>query len=181
MKSRSSLRIFTMDPVASLPSLPFYEFYHCFDFVSYTGQLLKLRELLLSSHMAIYIDERTMADLAKTSEVGAEIERDDNEEEQEEQATYLDNAGSSSHPPTKKKVTVQNVRVKECLRLATVDNFQGEEAEVILISTVRCNTKGRVGFLKITNRVNVMMSRAKHGMYVFGSADTVLASNGDIV
>ena len=59
------------------------------------------------------------------------------------------------------------------LRLATIDNFQGEEADVVIVSTVRCNSNGRIGFLRFDNRVNVMFSRAKHGMYVFGSKATV--------
>lgn len=68
------------------------------------------------------------------------------------------------------------MKVKDCVRLSTVDNFQGEEADVVIISTVRSNPQGRTGFLQISNRVNVMMSRAKHGMYVFGSAATIEAS-----
>ena len=59
------------------------------------------------------------------------------------------------------------------LRLATVDNFQGEEADVVIVSTVRCNRQGRIGFLQFDNRVNVMFSRARHGMYVLGSRGTV--------
>ncbi|RPB18740.1 P-loop containing nucleoside triphosphate hydrolase protein [Terfezia boudieri ATCC MYA-4762] len=58
------------------------------------------------------------------------------------------------------------------LRLATVDNFQGEEAKVIVISLVRSNPGRRCGFLKTSNRINVLLSRAKHGMYIIGNADT---------
>jgi hypothetical protein len=70
---------------------------------------------------------------------------------------------------------VKSVKLQERVRLSTVDNFQGEEADVVIISTVRCNNGGHTGFLKISNRVNVMMSRAKHGMFVFGSSQTVRA------
>ena len=52
------------------------------------------------------------------------------------------------------------------------DNFQGEEAKVIVISLVRSNKEKTVGFLKTTNRINVLLSRAKHGMYIIGNADT---------
>lgn len=68
------------------------------------------------------------------------------------------------------------MKVKDCVRLSTVDNFQGEEADVVIVSTVRNNPQGKTGFLQIPNRVNVMMSRAKHGMYVFGGATTIDAS-----
>jgi hypothetical protein len=59
--------------------------------------------------------------------------------------------------------------------LSSVDNFQGEEANIIILSTVRCNKDGSIGFLREDNRVNVMLSRAKHGMFVFGSAATIRA------
>jgi hypothetical protein len=57
------------------------------------------------------------------------------------------------------------------LRLATVDNFQGEEAKIIILSTVRSG--GRPGFLKTANRVNVACSRARDGFYVVGNSLTL--------
>ncbi len=60
----------------------------------------------------------------------------------------------------------------DTLRLATVDNFQGEEAKVVIVSLVRSNPKRNVGFLKTPNRINVLLSRAKHGMFLIGNADT---------
>ena len=56
------------------------------------------------------------------------------------------------------------------LRIATVDNFQGEEAKVVIFSAVRSNDSGRVGFLKTVNRVNVACSRARDGFYIIGNA-----------
>lgn len=58
------------------------------------------------------------------------------------------------------------------IRLATVDNFQGEEAKVVVISLVRSNNERRCGFLSTPNRINVLLSRAKHGMYVISNSDT---------
>jgi len=52
----------------------------------------------------------------------------------------------------------------------TVDDYQGEENKIIIISLVRNNTKGNLGFTKIDNRIIVALSRAKHGMYILGSA-----------
>ncbi|GLA20294.1 hypothetical protein AnigIFM62618_008866 [Aspergillus niger] len=60
----------------------------------------------------------------------------------------------------------------DAIRLATVDNFQGEEASVVIISLVRSNRSRNCGFLKIPNRINVLLSRAKHGMYIIGDAST---------
>lgn len=47
------------------------------------------------------------------------------------------------------------------VRLTVVDNFQGEENDIILLSLVRSNDDGNIGFLKIENRVCVALSRAK--------------------
>jgi len=66
----------------------------------------------------------------------------------------------------------QNGPANRSLRIATVDNFQGEEAKVVVISLVRSNDLKSVGFLKTTNRINVLLSRAKHGMYLIGNAET---------
>ena len=56
------------------------------------------------------------------------------------------------------------------LRIVTVDNFQGEEAKVIIFSAVRSNMLSKVGFLKSRNRINVACSRARDGFYVLGNA-----------
>ncbi|KAF8465412.1 hypothetical protein BDZ91DRAFT_728296 [Kalaharituber pfeilii] len=58
------------------------------------------------------------------------------------------------------------------VRVATVDNFQGEEAKVIVISLVRSNNRNKCGFLKTSNRINVLLSRAQEGMYIIGNAET---------
>lgn len=53
----------------------------------------------------------------------------------------------------------------QILRLATVDNFQGEEAKVIIVSLVRRNHNHKAGFLRTENCINVLLSRTQHGMY----------------
>ena len=55
------------------------------------------------------------------------------------------------------------------VRISTVDNFQGEENDIILLSLVRSNSGGKVGFLKEDNRVCVALSRAKMGFYCIGN------------
>lgn len=63
------------------------------------------------------------------------------------------------------------------IRIATVDNFQGEEANVVLLSLVRSNGRGDIGFLRESERVNVMLSRARHGMIIIGNANTLTRAN----
>lgn len=66
---------------------------------------------------------------------------------------------------------------KPRIRVATVDNFQGEEASVVIVSLVRSNAHGKCGFLGEENRVNVLLSRAKHGMIIIGNSDTYLSND----
>ena len=63
----------------------------------------------------------------------------------------------------------------EGVKVTCVDNFQGEENDIILLSLVRSNPRGIIGFLKTENRVCVSLSRAKKGFYVIGNFD-LLAS-----
>ncbi|KAG9321050.1 hypothetical protein KVV02_000380 [Mortierella alpina] len=63
------------------------------------------------------------------------------------------------------------------LTLRTIDNFQGEEADIVIISLVRSSSRedehgisSTIGFLRSSNRTNVLLSRAKHGMYLIGDA-----------
>jgi len=54
--------------------------------------------------------------------------------------------------------------------VTAVDNFQGEENDIILISLVRSNRTKTMGFLAVENRINVALTRAKHGMFIVGNA-----------
>jgi helicase required for RNAi-mediated heterochromatin assembly 1 len=53
--------------------------------------------------------------------------------------------------------------------VVTVDSYQGEENKVVLLSLVRSNDKGQIGFLDVQNRVCVALSRAMCGSYIFGN------------
>jgi len=59
----------------------------------------------------------------------------------------------------------------EGVRVTPVDNYQGEENDVILLSLVRSNELGKIGFLQTHNRVCVALSRARRGLYVVGNMD----------
>ena len=66
----------------------------------------------------------------------------------------------------------------EGVRVAAVDDFQGEENDIILLSLVRSNQKNNVGFLKEDTRVCVALSRAKWGLYVFGNFEMLRGQVG---
>lgn len=67
---------------------------------------------------------------------------------------------------TLKKLVTDVIRK---IRITVVDNFQGEENDIILISFVRSNEEGEIGFLKVANRVCVALSRAKKGLFCIGN------------
>jgi superfamily I DNA and/or RNA helicase len=74
------------------------------------------------------------------------------------------------------------MRLKDKIRVSTIDNYQGEEANIILISLVRnfglsqeVLKRHTIGFLKTSNRINVLLSRARYGMYLMGSASLLSA------
>lgn len=63
------------------------------------------------------------------------------------------------------------------MRVTTIDNYQGEENRIILLSLVRNNGEGNIGFLKEENRVCVALSRAREGLYVMGNMDDLVVKN----
>ncbi|CAB1103899.1 unnamed protein product [Ectocarpus sp. CCAP 1310/34] len=57
-------------------------------------------------------------------------------------------------------------------------SFQGEESKIIIMSLVRSNRNADIGFLRSSNRVNVALSRAQHGMYIIGNAGMLESKRG---
>ncbi|KAL7929042.1 hypothetical protein V8C35DRAFT_203887 [Trichoderma chlorosporum] len=113
----------------------------------YLGQLHKLRRRM-ESMFEICLNDRDLAELED-----------------------FENKGQEAPLVVKAKQPAKTTLLKS-VRAATVDNFQGEEAKVIIISLVRSNLQKKCGFLSTSNRINVLLSRAKHGMYIIGNSNT---------
>ncbi|RHZ44436.1 putative NF-X1 finger and helicase domain protein, partial [Aspergillus thermomutatus] len=109
----------------------------------YLGQLHRLRQLF-SQYFTVTLGERD--------------------------ADQLESAGFEARETVVK--TPARATLLQTLRVATIDNFQGEEAKVVVISLVRSNSQNRCGFLRTSNRINVLLSRAQHGMYIIGNSET---------
>ncbi|MBC7949575.1 MAG: AAA family ATPase [Chitinophagaceae bacterium] len=59
------------------------------------------------------------------------------------------------------------------MRISTIDSFQGQEMQNIIVSLVRSNDDGDIGFLKDYRRMNVAITRAKEKLYVIGDSATI--------
>lgn len=63
-------------------------------------------------------------------------------------------------------------------QVVTVDSYQGEENDIVLLSLVRSNKNHSIGFLSSDNRACVALSRAKRGFYLFGNAELLACESG---
>ncbi|KAG9027745.1 hypothetical protein FS842_004882 [Serendipita sp. 407] len=123
----------------------------------YLGQLAKLRDELQKSRIRVVLDSRDEDELRNRE--GDAILNDEDV-----------------------PIKASDVKLSEQVLLRTVDNFQGEEADVVILSLVRNHgdeKAGTIGFLKSPNRVNVALTRARHGLFVFGNGD-LLSSKSDM-
>jgi superfamily I DNA and/or RNA helicase len=62
---------------------------------------------------------------------------------------------------------------RHLIAVNTVDGFQGQERDVILISLVRANDEGQIGFLRDLRRMNVAITRARMKLIILGDASTL--------
>ncbi|WOH07546.1 hypothetical protein DCAR_0726978 [Daucus carota subsp. sativus] len=63
------------------------------------------------------------------------------------------------------------------LHIGSIDGFQGSEKDVIIISTVRCNERGSIGFVSDPQRTNVALTRARHCLWILGNEETLSRSD----
>ncbi|MES2647459.1 MAG: AAA domain-containing protein [Bacteroidota bacterium] len=64
-------------------------------------------------------------------------------------------------------------RLPKTMRISTIDSFQGQENHTIILSLVRSNDDGDIGFLKDYRRMNVAITRAKEQLFVVGDSATI--------
>ncbi|KAG0209060.1 hypothetical protein BGX28_000160 [Mortierella sp. GBA30] len=130
----------------------------------YLGQLSRLRDHL-RTRFELLIDERDQEQL------------DQKELDNMERVGFDDGNRASMNINQHSTVGVKKVSMNSHITLRTIDNYQGEEAKIVIISLVRndageslSSSYSTIGFLKSPNRANVLLSRAKHGMFILGNA-----------
>lgn len=79
--------------------------------------------------------------------------------------------------PYSGQVAAARERFPEALRISTVDSFQGQEMENVIISLVRSNDDGDIGFLKDYRRMNVAITRAREKLFIIGDSATIGPDN----
>lgn len=89
----------------------------------------------------------------------------------------LDAATTAFISPYSGQVAAAKEVLPAAMRISTVDSFQGQEKENIIISLVRSNDDGEIGFLKDYRRMNVAITRAKEQLFVIGDSATIGADN----
>ena len=75
--------------------------------------------------------------------------------------------------PYSGQVQLAKENLPQGLLISTIDSFQGQEKEVVIISLVRSNADAVIGFLKDYRRMNVAMTRAKELLFVIGDSSTI--------
>jgi superfamily I DNA and/or RNA helicase len=85
----------------------------------------------------------------------------------------LDVQQSAFISPYSGQVTLAKERLSSAMKISTIDSFQGQEYHTIILSLVRSNEDGIIGFLNDTRRMNVALTRAKENLYVIGDSATL--------
>lgn len=75
--------------------------------------------------------------------------------------------------PYSGQVAAAKELLSKTIRISTIDSFQGQEKETVLLSLVRSNDDGEIGFLKDYRRMNVAITRAKEQLYIIGDSATI--------
>jgi superfamily I DNA and/or RNA helicase len=89
------------------------------------------------------------------------------------EAESLDPVTTALISPYSGQVAAAKEMFPKQLRISTIDSFQGQEKETIIVSLVRSNDDGDIGFLKDYRRMNVAITRAKEQLFIIGDSATI--------
>lgn len=89
------------------------------------------------------------------------------------QEAFFDPLKTAFISPYAGQVAAAKELLPKQMRISTIDSFQGQEKEIIILSLVRSNDENEIGFLKDYRRMNVAITRAKEQLFVIGDSATI--------
>lgn len=141
----------------------------------YRGALIAAPHLINTATHLVFIDTAGSGNNEKHGSDGTSLQNEGELELAqkliESEAPDLSSAAFIS--PYAGQVAAARELLPKALRISTIDSFQGQEKEVIILSLVRSNEDGEIGFLKDYRRMNVAITRAKEKLFVIGDSATI--------
>ena len=157
----------------------------------YLGQLMRIRqELLRAGTINVTISDQDRNDIKKL-DPDADVSDDkdikkkgDNKKDSKVEslaekgsngpvAFDEDSSSGEEEEESSTATTTTAAALVQTVRVTTIDNFQGEEARIIIASLVRSNDRGEIGFVSGKERANVLLSRARDGLILIGNETTL--------
>lgn len=89
------------------------------------------------------------------------------------ESEQLDTRNVAFISPYNGQVQLAKEQLSNKIRISTIDSFQGQEKEIVILSLVRSNSEATIGFLKDYRRMNVALTRAKEQLFVIGDSSTI--------
>lgn len=89
-------------------------------------------------------------------------------------ALEIDQSQTTFISPYSAQIERAKKELPKTIKIKTIDSFQGQENETIIISLVRSNSEGNIGFLTDYRRMNVALTRAKEKLIVVGDSSTLV-------
>ncbi|MBL7702700.1 MAG: Flp pilus assembly complex ATPase component TadA [Ferruginibacter sp.] len=141
----------------------------------YEGRLKTDEKLLSSAQHVTFIDTAGSGFNEEHGEDGASLKNEGelNIVNKIIETENIDPAQTAFISPYAGQVAAAKDMLPKQMRISTIDSFQGQEHHTIIISLVRSNDDGIIGFLKDYRRMNVALTRAKEQLYVIGDSATL--------
>jgi superfamily I DNA and/or RNA helicase len=141
----------------------------------YNGLLLTAPHLTNNSNHIIFIDTAGSGYNEKQGSDGSSLQNEGELQIVQKllETEELDPALTAFISPYAGQVAAAKELLPVQMRISTIDSFQGQEKEIIILSLVRSNDDGDIGFLKDYRRMNVAITRAKEKLYVIGDSATI--------